>query len=696
MSRVAGILLLLGLALVGLNPTTASADALKLEIDRLGHIYAPSETVSVGVSGPVGETAWIVTDMVGATIRSGTAPLQGGSGTIVATPNRAGWFLLTVRDAAGDTARTSFAVVEPPRAEAPSDRFAVMTHFAQAWDLDVLPLVRRAGIGQVRDELYWQEVEKTKGRYALPDRYRHYLDALAQEQVKLLLVLSFANTLYDDGQTPISPDGRAAYAAYAAYLAKTLGDRLSGVEVWNEYNGSFCKGSCDKDRAGAYADLLASTYPALKQAAPGLPVGGGAAVLVPEPWFQALFDHGALANLDAVVIHPYRAEPEGAEQSLATLDKLVKRSDGGAAKPIWATEFSHYDLSADNGAETARYLVRLATILLDQGATRISWYLLRDYANFKGMGLVAGPDSPLGRYAPAPAYPAYATLIRLLDRAAPAGREATDLRTRLYRFTAGNDDIRVGWSSDGIAHLALTVPGPIERIDFMGNATRLTPKDGVVTLTLDDTPIYLRGRVTAIRETGRGTLLADSVGSFTGTAGASPAWSYGAFICPTADAGTDACLPAYKTASTTLEPLIWQADAWAWAWRAPRFHSLQVAADVAHPSALEHRQVWAVRRWTADTARTVTLTGTVARPAGKGDGSDALLLLDGTPIWRKTLGVAGSPDRQAFAVTTKVAIGSRIDFAVTPGAGIDIENDATHYTIEIAEADAFDTQPGQP
>lgn len=683
--------LLAGLLVASLLSTAAYADGIALQIDRLGHVYAPAESVLINVFGAMHDVTWTATDLFGKKVHTDTTKILGGRATIDATPASSGWFRLEVRDGNGSTAATSFVVIEPPRAEAPSDRFGVMTHFAQGWDPDILPLVTRAGIGQVRDELYWQEVEKLKGHYAMPDRYTRYLGALTQQHIKLLLVLSFANTLYDDGNTPYTPEGRAAYADYAEYLVSTLAGHLSGVEVWNEYNGSFCKGPCNKDRPAAYADLLATTYPVLKHAEPNLPVGGGAAVLVPEPWFHALFDDGALNQLDAVVVHPYRSVPEGVELPLGNLRRLVKAGNGGVEKPIWATEFSRYDRSPEGGANIASYLVRQTTIMLEEGVTRVIWYLLRDYAAFTTMGLLAGPDSPLGRYAPAPAYAAYATLIRQLDRMAPEGREETDPRTRLYRFKADRRELRVGWSSEGTSHLTLTVPAPIERIDIMGNATYLTPSDNQVELTLDANPIFLKGQVSAIRESGRARLIADSVEGFTRASEADLNWTYGAYICPDKGGSTDACLASYNTAS--LEPLKWLSDQWGYAWRSPRFTSLQVTIDQAHPSVLEGRQVWAVRRWKPREAGKLVLSGAVERPAGKGDGTETLILLDGTVIWQQKLGRAGWPDHQDFSITTDVRVGSCIDFVVTPGPGTNIESDATHFTVRIADASSMELKP---
>ena len=44
----------------------------------------------------------------------------------------------------------------------------------------------------------------------------------------------------------------------------------------------------------------------------------------------------------------------------------------------------------------------MSTDLLAAGVDRLYWYLLRDYREFEGMGLLRGPESELGRYAPTP------------------------------------------------------------------------------------------------------------------------------------------------------------------------------------------------------------------------------------------------------------------------------------------------------
>lgn len=661
-----------------LSGGSALAAGVGVTTPRFGNVFAPGEPVELDVTTAEPVT-WTIRDVFGVTVESGTARPVDGRAMIKLAMNRLGWFDAAIGAPGGaDEAHTHFVVLPEPDRKGPNLRFSVQTHFAQGWPTDIVPLIARAGIGQVRDELYWQEVEKTPGQIVLPDRYRHYLDALDAGHLKLLLVVSFANKLYDGGQTPYSDEAQAAFARYARALATELRPRLSGLEVWNEINGSFCKGPCEKDRAGTYSRLLAATYRAVKPAAPDLPIAGGAAVLAPQPWFQAIFDHGALASMDAVVVHPYRVRPEGVETPLRALETLIKAKNGGAAKPIWATEFS----TKGDGLHVARYLVKHATIMLGEGVQRISWYLMRDYANFGTMGLVAGPDSPLGRYAPAPAYAAYAVLIRELGNVAPAGREHTDPRTRLYRFTGSEGEVRVAWSSEGTAHLALAASGPLDIVDLMGNVVPRPPRNGVVDLDVGQDPIYIRGRVTSVRETGRQPLLADSELNYTDGPEPDRAWSYGAYLCPMA-AGEGDCLASYDPGA--LQPLTWQADAWAWGWRSPAYRDLVVGTENAHPAVHDGHQVWAVRRWTAKHPGKVELTGLVKRAAGKGDGTTALILLDGKPIWQQRLGAAGAPDEQRFAIAADVEAGSRLDFAVTPGPGTDLIDDSTEFTVRIAD-----------
>ena len=163
----------------------------------------------------------------------------------------------------------------------------------------------------------------------------------------------------------------------------------------------------------------------------------------------------------------------------------------GKPKPIWATEFGDTADMRKNKDDVARYLVRMSTLLLSAGTERIYWYLLKDYHEFAGMGLLLSESDPAGRYTATPAYAAYANLIKQLDGAHFLRREPGE--ARVYVFSKGGSEIRVAWSTAGAAKYDMRSDTPLWQLDLMGNAKALTPLHGVISIALDENPVYLTG-----------------------------------------------------------------------------------------------------------------------------------------------------------------------------------------------------------
>jgi hypothetical protein len=135
----------------------------------------------------------------------------------------------------------------------------------------------------------------------------------------------------------------------------------------------------------------------------------------------------------------------------------------------------------------------MSTLLRASNVERIYWYLFRDYQEFTGLGLVRDEKDPLGRYAPTPAYVAYATLIHELQGAHFLKREDTDPSLRVYLFSNGGKEIRVIWATAEGAAYELASAGPVRRISMMGDEKLLTPDAGRISLRPDRNPIYLIG-----------------------------------------------------------------------------------------------------------------------------------------------------------------------------------------------------------
>lgn len=670
------------LALIGGSLSAAEAAGLELAIGRPGHIHAPGEPVVVRVRGPAGPLAWTLRDWRGDPAASGTAACVGGSAELRPPAAQPGYFTLQVAVGDGQAVRatrsTTYAVV-PPAPARREVRFGAMTHFAQGWDTDLLPLLARIGIGSVRDEHYWDEVETEPGRHVFGERSTGWMAACAAAGIEPLVAMTFGNKHYDGGHAPASDAGRAAYARYGEAILARFGGQVKALEVWNEYNGSWCGGEAERDRPRYYAEMIRAAYPRLKARDPAVTVLGGAAVLLPPPWFEGIFAHGALAAMDAVVIHPYRRRPEGVEREVAELQAIIRRHNGGKDKPIWVTETGAMPAPAawpwergcglDEQARVAAasYLVRQYALLLSTGTVeRIYWYLARDYGEFRLMGLLRDAADPVGRYAVAAPYVAYATLIRELSGLAPRGLAAVGRPVYVAHFAGGGREARVCWATMP-ARLRLAAAAPLTVVDLAGGERAVAPVDGQVELELGLEPLFVRGACTGAALGPGPRVLAESSTDFARVQGANR-WSYGWQAGP----------------GGAFTPMAVTGTMWGESWRgAAEF--LAIEADSAHPGSEDGGPLWAVRRWTSPAAGAVRLVGSCQRD-GEGDGSGLRILVDGREIHALLVGGAGRPSEAAFDVAAELREGSTVDFAITPGPGADTSFDGTGFTAAVVAA----------
>ena len=461
-----------------------------------------------------------------------------------------------------------------------------------------MQLLARGGIAQFRDEQYWQAVEPARGTYTFPSGYQDYMATAASVGLNPLMELDFANANYDgstDGKanSPYTADGRTGYSNYGKALLARYGAQIGAVEIWNEYNGSWCVGPATNDRPTYYTQMLRDAYTAIKAVRPEVKVVGGACVPVPLPWFQKLFEQGAQDYLDVLDAHPYRSIPEGVEVDIAALRTLsASFNHGNGPKPIWATECGAPDTVNPGRQDMARYLVRLMTLMRSAGVERIYWYLAYDYDGYS-TGLLRSPNDPLGRYAPSSAFAAYVNLIRQLYGATYIARDATEDRTRMYLFRRGTADVRVVWSSVDTAQLVLTTNSPLTRIDIMGESTILQPVNGAIAVTANTTPFYLIGSISSVRDLGRDTIVADTSRDFSDTQGTNNGtWSY---------------LEGFSVTGSpydpnALTPLDYASTLYGYEYQSHIGYSFEkIDANGGHPSARFGYAVvypiWTVRRW---------------------------------------------------------------------------------------------------
>jgi hypothetical protein len=658
-----------------------------------GNVFALGEKVQIQAAVAKGALVdWVVTDDQDQKVASGTTPVTSGKVTIEPPATGLGLFVMKITSSANGAAQgegtTSYAVIPPlDNSTMASARFGVASHFGKNMTPDLGPVLAKAGIANVRDSMDWSWIETTPGKF---DFTVHNFDArvaeLGKDHINMLFTTCFGNPLhYDDPKiqafaaAPHTQDQYDAYTQLCLAHLKQFGPAIKTVEIWNEYNGSFCRGAADKDRPKFYTEMLKDAYTAIKKERPDVQVLGGALNGIPLPYAEKLFQHGALAYMDGIVIHNYSGSPPMIEAQVRQLVDLMKKYNKGVAKPIWVTEFGDWnDKTLARNEEAARLTKMYAMFLNQPEIARAYWYLARDYPDegFPTMGLVHTPDSPMGKYTPTAVYVAYATMANQLFSADPRGHVTTDPRTSVYHFERNGQGIWVCWSNADTTSLVYKTSSPMRQVNMMGVEQKLTPDNGEVTVKLDDQPVYLiadkASDVASVRETPRpDQIVADAATGFSGRQGQN-GWSYYTYT-----SNGDGTAPYDPAKVGPMKYGVTPGD-WGYRWSGPG-EWYEIGAEGAQPFAANGNQLWAVRRWTSTANGNLHLKGEVTR-GENGDGIGFKIFVDGRQVYSKLI---PPKDDEKIDQALTVKPGSLVDFAVTPGPATDTNFDSTGFSMTI-------------
>ena len=547
--------------------------------------------------------------------------------------------------------------------------------------VDALKLVAKAGITVVRDDTAWGGVEKERGTFNFA-RAERYVPELKRLGLAWIPVMAYGNRLYDSQHlrdfqaAPCDPAGYAAYANYCEAVFEHYGSQVKTAEIWNEYNGSFCAGKAATDRPKFYTEMLKVAYEKIKKARPDVQVVGGAMVKIPLPYFKKLCEHGALQYLDGIVVHPY-ISPEETKRKITQLVALTQKYNRGESKPIWVTECGTWDDHTIERATAAGYLARMFILLLTQPeVAQIDWFLVCDYAEFKNQGLFHSDKDPMGKFTPVALYPAYANLIQQLHHTQFVGQEATDSRTRVYHFQRGSQSIWTCWSDRDTGQLVFSVNGPVRSVDLVGGETELKPVNGKITVTAGNFPVYVvagNGLITAVAEVPRqDTIIADSAGDFSDEQGKNN-WNYLYYL---SNLNGSAHYDPGKSEAMRWEPIL---SDWEERWVGPS-QWFGISESGGHPAVIKRNQAWAIRRWTSDRSSPVHIIANAKVGKESADGVGINIYHDDKELFAKLLRPGASVD---IDLTTTVAKGAALDFAITPGPGINTVSDNTGFRIMI-------------
>lgn len=649
----------------------------------LAHVFATGAPVKLRFETAALSLEYEITDFWLRCVASGTLEVKNGRAELEVGNAKNGYFLVRLHPLGGkpeEDGFTSFAVIPAYTVRVPATApWGAMTHFAQGMNPEFLPVLKQAGIVAIRDEHYWNQVEKERGVYTFSPQSDAYMVACKSLGLDPLVEMTFANKLYDGGQTPYTSEGCDAFGNYGAAMLKHYGSQVKWVEVWNEYNGTWCKGPAEKDRSYYYAQMIKHAWAKLKAERPDVKVLGCGTVLIPLPFIESVFKQGGLKHMDAVAIHPYRGAPEGVDQEVEELRALIKRYNDGQDKPIWVTETgsinkTEYDWEQgrhtyeQGRAKAARYLARQYVLLLKGGVEKIFWYLASDHMEFVSMGLLRKRDeeSGMGAYAVASPYVAYATMIRQLDGTTFVEREARRDYSRAYclRFEGGGRTVRCCWATRP-SRLVFATAAPLTVTDLMGGVTTLEPQDGQVALEAGLDMQYVIGPITSVAEAETGAqLLAVSSDDYSKEQGRNH-WFYGYRV------GLKGNFQEMKQVETM----------WGYEWGGVEGHKYLKQSDGGgHPSMSAQTQVYVDRRWVSPVEGEVDLQAEISIGNAKSDGVDTHLLVDGQDVAHAHV-ISTKGKHTTLSVRVRLKLGTTIDLLIGPHKNTQFDGAAFELTV---------------
>ena len=260
------------------------------------------------------------------------------------------------------------------------DQLGVNIHFTDPQPGE-MKMLAGAGFKFVRMDLDWARTERERGVYDFAP-YERLLDELDRHGIRALLILDYANPLYDDNRSPDTDEGRAAFAKWAAAAVTKFKGRGVLWEMYNEPNITpFWR---PKPNVENYIKLALETGKAIRAAAPAEAYVGPATSGIDLPFLEACFKAGLLEYWDAVSVHPYRqVDPESAEEDYRSLRLLIARhAPQGKTIPILSGEWGYSAVWAGVDEDRqAKLLARQWLFNLSQGVALSIWYDWRNDGN---------------------------------------------------------------------------------------------------------------------------------------------------------------------------------------------------------------------------------------------------------------------------------------------------------------------------
>lgn len=277
--------------------------------------------------------------------------------------------------AGGAASQDASAPETPPRSRAPM-ALGAAANFSQGWSEVTHSAAVELGVEEFRDSILWSDVERTPGEYSFTQRKTQYPERLAESGGHLVLTVSGSNPLYDDGQTPHSPEAVAAFARFVAAVVRQY-PAISAVEVGNEFNsGDFVTGPVRAggigQRAGYHIALVEAVAREVRRIRPDLPILGGATHSLPAGYLWSVLERADPGLIDGLAVHPYTTDVD----QLPAQTGVLRRNPRARSLPLHVTEYG-----TKSEADAPDHMLRGYAAMASLGFAALHWYPLNERAD---------------------------------------------------------------------------------------------------------------------------------------------------------------------------------------------------------------------------------------------------------------------------------------------------------------------------
>ncbi len=325
----------------------------------------------------------------------------------------------------------------------------------------MLDMIAAAGFKFIRMDMYWQDIETTKGVYDWTP-YDTLVSELDQRGIRALFILDYNDTLYASSTISAVVDSAdlAGYSAFAAAAVKHFAGHHVVWEIWNEPNNTI--NWEPGHNARQYEAMVAAASKAMRQADPTATIIAPAMAGIQLAYLDTLFSAGALKYINAVSLHPYRDNPppprvpETVGSDFQNVRALIAQyAPAGDTIPIVSSEWGYSTCSPSLGGVSrqtqADYFARMQLFNLYSGVPLSIWY---DWMNDGLIDKIGRHRGVVDYYLnPKPAYITVTVLTRELSGYRVSGRyndgDASDVI--LVMENAG-DSVKVAAWTTGASH----------------------------------------------------------------------------------------------------------------------------------------------------------------------------------------------------------------------------------------------------